>query len=131
MPPHQITQLGMARTFQNIRLFHNMSSVENVQVGMHARLKGGIWASILRTPRHRREEDGALEKARAPPLRVCGAWTTNTRRTSPTATSDGSRSRGRSPPILCILLDEPTAGMNPQETAEFTAFVGGCARSAG
>src|ERR671922_3059179 len=61
-PPHAITERGVGRTFQNIRLFQQMSALENVLVGMHARLKGGILASILRTPRIRREEHEAREK---------------------------------------------------------------------
>src|ERR1051325_7875601 len=50
LPPHKVTALGMARTFQNIRLFHNMTAQENVMVAMHSRIKGGIWRSILRPP---------------------------------------------------------------------------------
>ena len=63
MPPHKVTTLGMARTFQNIRLFHNMTALENVMVAMHSRIKGGVWASIVRTPRLRREEAGARDRA--------------------------------------------------------------------
>src|SRR5881296_1235959 len=63
-PPHTITERGIGRTFQNIRLFQNMTALENVLVGMHARLKGGILGSIVRTPRLRREESGAREKGR-------------------------------------------------------------------
>src|SRR3954470_16117656 len=63
-PPHAITELGIGRTFQNIRLFQHMTAVENVLVGMHARLKGGIVRSILRTPGVRREERQAYERAR-------------------------------------------------------------------
>ncbi len=62
-PPHAITQRGIGRTFQNIRLFQQMSALENVLVGMHARLKGGILASIVRTPRIRHEESQARERA--------------------------------------------------------------------
>src|SRR5438034_5834960 len=63
MPPHAITERGIGRTFQNIRLFQNMTALENVLVGMHARLKGGILSSIVRTPRIRREERQARERA--------------------------------------------------------------------
>ena len=55
-PPHAITELGIGRTFQNIRLFQHMTALENVLVGMHSRLKGGILGAIIRTPRVRREE---------------------------------------------------------------------------
>ena len=64
MPPHAITPLGIGRTFQNIRLFPQMTALENVLVGMHSRLKGGILGSIFGTPRLRREEREAREKAR-------------------------------------------------------------------
>src|SRR6266508_2124755 len=63
-PPHAITKLGVGRTFQNIRLFPQMTALENVLVGMHARLKGGILGSIFGLPRVRREEREAEEKAR-------------------------------------------------------------------
>src|SRR3954449_1048314 len=63
LPPHKVTHLGMARTFQNIRLFHNMTSVENVLVSMHSHIKGGVLASILGTRRVRREEEQAEKDA--------------------------------------------------------------------
>src|SRR5437016_9327726 len=62
-PPHAITKRGIGRTFQNIRLFKEMTARENVLVGMHAHLKGGIVPSILRTPRVRKEEAAARERA--------------------------------------------------------------------
>jgi branched-chain amino acid transport system ATP-binding protein len=58
-PPHAVTELGVGRTFQNIRLFPLMTALENVLVGMHARLSGGIVRSILRTPGLKREEERA------------------------------------------------------------------------
>src|SRR3989440_11439491 len=63
-PPHAITERGIGRTFQNIRLFQNMTSLENVLVGMHSRLKGGIIRSILHTPGVKREEREARQRAR-------------------------------------------------------------------
>src|SRR5919107_3024604 len=63
-PPHAITKLGIGRTFQNIRLFPQMTALENVLVGMHSRLRGGILGSIFGTPRVRREEREAHEKGR-------------------------------------------------------------------
>src|SRR5919198_166471 len=63
-PPHAITKAGIGRTFQNIRLFPQMTALENVLVGMHSRLRGGILGSIFGTPRVRREEREAGEKAR-------------------------------------------------------------------
>ena len=67
MPPHAIVERGIGRTFQNIRLFHQMTALENVLVGMHSRLKGGIFGSILCTPRVRREERDADVRARGAP----------------------------------------------------------------
>src|SRR5882724_9411700 len=64
-PPHRFTQRGIGRTFQNIRLFQNMTALENVLVGMHVRLKGTLFEAIVRTPRVRREEKEARERARA------------------------------------------------------------------
>ena len=60
LPPHAVTHLGVGRTFQNIRLFPTMTSLENVLVGMHSRIKGGIVRSVLRTPCLRREEREAF-----------------------------------------------------------------------
>src|SRR5438874_10997292 len=71
LPPHTITKLGVGRTFQNIRLFQTMTSIENVLVGMHCRLRGGIIRSILHTPGIKREERQANERAREL-LRYCG-----------------------------------------------------------
>src|SRR5215217_2299754 len=62
LPPHKVTMLGMARTFQNIRLFHNMTALENVLVAMHSRIRGGVLRSILRTPGLRKEEYEAHAK---------------------------------------------------------------------
>src|ERR687891_1130031 len=63
-PPHAIVGLGIGRTFQNIRLFAQMTAIENVLVGMHCRTSGGVFGSIIRTPRVRREEREAHERAR-------------------------------------------------------------------
>src|SRR4051795_644281 len=63
-PPHAITERGVGRTFQNIRLFQNMTALENVLVGMHARLHANLFASVLRTPGVKREEAEARERSR-------------------------------------------------------------------
>ncbi len=103
-PPHAVTHRGIGRTFQNIRLFQTMTALENVLVGMHTRLKGGIVRSILRTPGLKREERDARKRyGDQRRLEVARALATR-------------------PKLL--LLDEPTAGMNPQETTAFTGFVG-------
>jgi branched-chain amino acid transport system ATP-binding protein len=125
MPPHAITERGVGRTFQNIRLFQNMTALENVLVGMHSRLKGGIVGSIVRTPRIRREEAGARERAREL-LEYCGLRTKDDETSRNLSYGDQRRlevARALATQPKLLLLDEPTAGMNPQETADFTAFV--------
>jgi branched-chain amino acid transport system ATP-binding protein len=125
MPPHAITERGIGRTFQNIRLFQNMTALENVLVGMHARLKGGILGSIVRTPRIRREEKGAAERAREL-LHYCGLRNKDDEIARNLSYGDQRRlevARALATKPKLLLLDEPTAGMNPQETADFTAFV--------
>ncbi|HET8605887.1 MAG TPA: ABC transporter ATP-binding protein [Gaiellaceae bacterium] len=124
-PPHAITHRGVGRTFQNIRLFRNMSALDNVLVGMHGRLKGGILGSILRTPRIRREEARARERAREL-LVLCGLRSKGQLTASGLSYGDQRRlevARALATEPKLLLLDEPTAGMNPQESAEFTAFV--------
>ena len=125
MPPHAITERGIGRTFQNIRLFQNMTSLENVLVGMHCRLKGGIVSSILRTPRIRREEAQARETGREL-LAYCGLRNKDDEISRNLSYGDQRRlevARALATKPKLLLLDEPTAGMNPQETADFTAFV--------
>jgi branched-chain amino acid transport system ATP-binding protein len=124
-PPHAITQRGVGRTFQNIRLFQQMSALENVLVGMHARLKGGIVASILRTPRIRREEDEARKKGEEL-LAYCGLKGRGDVYARNLPYGDQRRlevARALATEPKLLLLDEPTAGMNPQETLDFVAFV--------
>ena len=124
-PPHAITKLGVGRTFQNIRLFPQMTAMENVLVGMHARLKGGIIGSIFGTPRVRREEREAREKAREL-LRFSGLRGVDEELTESLSYGDQRRlevARALATQPKLLLLDEPTAGMNPQETLDFTGFV--------
>ena len=124
-PPHTITKLGIGRTFQNIRLFPQMTALENVLVGMHARLRGGILGSIFGTPRVRREERDARENAREL-LRYSGLGRVDDELAENLSYGDQRRlelARALATGPKLLLLDEPTAGMNPQETATFTGFL--------
>ena len=126
-PPHAITERGMGRTFQNIRLFQNMTAIENVLVGMHSRLRGGIVGSITRFPGSPvdREEGEAREKAREL-LAFCDLHGRERLIAKELSYGDQRRlevARALATQPKLVLLDEPTAGMNPQETADFTAFV--------
>jgi branched-chain amino acid transport system ATP-binding protein len=124
-PPHAITKLGVGRTFQNIRLFPQMTALENVLVGMHARLKGGIIGSIFSLPGVRREEKEAEDKAREL-LEFSGLRNVDDELAESLSYGDQRRlevARALATQPKLLLLDEPTAGMNPQETATFTSFV--------
>jgi branched-chain amino acid transport system ATP-binding protein len=124
--PDQITALGVARTFQNIRLFGTMTAVENVMVGYHARMKAGLFRSIIRPPMTAREEWKTRQRAREMldfvglQPRVFDEISANL--------SYGDQRRVEiaralvSEPHL-LLLDEPTAGMNPQESDRLKDFM--------
>ena len=123
--PDQVTQIGISRTFQNIRLFGNVSSIDNVLMGMHTRMKAMPWHAILRTKGQREEEFKSLEKAYEL-LDYVGL--SHAARTTARNLSYGDQRRLEiaralaSEPKL-LLLDEPTAGMNPRETATMTTFI--------
>lgn len=126
LPPDLLTTFGIARTFQNIRLFNNMTVLDNILVGRHCRLKTGLLGAILRPPTAILEEREAKKKAlsmldfvglgasKAPELAKNLSYGDQRR-------LEIARALASDPKVL--LLDEPTAGMNPNETADLTRFI--------
>ena len=124
-PPHKIAAAGVARTFQNIRLFGLMTAEENVMVAMHSHMKAGIIATIIGTPSQRREEKQAREDARrlldfVGIGKMAGEYARNLSY-GDQRRLEVARALALKPKVL--LLDEPTAGMNPQESLTFINFV--------
>jgi branched-chain amino acid transport system ATP-binding protein len=124
--PNEIVTLGIGRTFQNIRLFNNMTALENVLVGMHSRMHASLIDAALRRKRHRVEEAKSREDGRKW-LRYVGLRGQDdvVARNLPYGDQrrlEIARALASEPKLL--LLDEPTAGMNPSETAEITALIG-------
>jgi branched-chain amino acid transport system permease protein len=130
--PHQVLERGIARTFQNIRLFPNLSVLENVMIGMHARLHTGPLGAVLRMPASRREEAAARE--RAGQILVLFGNRLLPRVDHPAASlsyanrrrTEIARALASQPRLL--MLDEPTAGMNPAETLELADQIKGLNR---
>jgi branched-chain amino acid transport system ATP-binding protein len=125
MSPDRITHLGISRTYQNIRLFANMTAIENVMVGQHPRLRTTLIDAVLHTPRYHGEEENALEEANRL-LRFVGliGFGDHLARNLPYGAQrrlEIARALASKPTLL--LLDEPTAGMNIQETAEMMRFI--------
>jgi branched-chain amino acid transport system ATP-binding protein len=124
-PPHAVTEAGIGRTFQNIRLFRQMTALENVLVGMHARTRGGILGSVLGLRRVRDEERRSRERGREL-LDFVGLGRHAEEFAQHLSYGDQRRlevARALATEPRLVLLDEPTAGMNPAETAAFIGFV--------
>ena len=125
LPPIEIVHKGIARTFQNIRLFHDMRVIENVLVGTHHRTKYTFWDSSLRTKRFRKEEDERVIQA----IRLLQLLKLDHRRDEYAANlpyGDQRKveiARAIATGAKLILLDEPAAGMNPQESLELMGFI--------
>jgi branched-chain amino acid transport system ATP-binding protein len=124
--PDLIMGMGVARTFQNIRLFGTMSAVENVMIGRHPRMRAGVWGAIIRPPWVTREERAVREKARELLAYVGLRDTVFEQRATELSYGDQRRveiARALASEPEVLLLDEPTAGMNPQESKALTTFM--------
>jgi len=129
LAPYQITELGIARTFQTVRLFPNMTILENAMVGQHCRGRSGVLGAIFRPPSYRAEEE-RIRKNAIEALSFFGKRLVGYRFDQPAySLSYANRrrleiARAMATEAKLLLLDEPTAGMNPRETLEMTELIG-------
>ncbi len=123
--PHEITALGMARTFQNIRLFGEMTVLENVMLGRHCRTSAGILGAILRDRRTRAEEQATVDIAYGllENVGLAQLWNEKARNLAYGAQRRLEIARALATDPGMLLLDEPAAGMNPQETQELQQLI--------
>jgi branched-chain amino acid transport system ATP-binding protein len=125
LSPDKVARMGVARTYQNIRLFKNMTAVENILMGMTPHLRSGFFGGIFRTPATMREEQAALEEARRL-LQYVGLAGRGDLMAKNLAYGDQRRleiARALASKPKVLLLDEPTAGMNPSETQATTILI--------
>ena len=123
--PDQIAALGIGRTYQNIRLFGEMTAVENVLVGRHSLLRSGVWGAFFQPPRTKREEEVALDEA-VKLLVFVGLAGREDVYAKNLPYGDQRRleiARALASKPKLLLLDEPTAGMNPSETGQLIEFI--------
>jgi branched-chain amino acid transport system ATP-binding protein len=125
LSPDKITRSGIARTYQNIRLFQNMTAIENILVGQHPRLKSSWVSALFRTRAQQNEEQAAVDEAnrllRYVGLAGMGDQLAHNLPYGAQRRLELARALASNPVLL--LLDEPTAGMNPQESAEMMRFI--------
>ncbi len=124
--PDRLVRIGIARTFQNIRLFNQMTVLDNVLVGSHSRLRAGLWGALIRPPGVRSEEQQAKMRA-LELLEYVGLGARKAQEIACNLSYGDQRrleiTRALAAEPRLLLLDEPTAGMNPNETAELTRFI--------
>jgi branched-chain amino acid transport system ATP-binding protein len=124
--PHAITEMGIARTFQNIRLFPNISAIENVMAGQHCRTKAGVLGAVFRTKSQRIEEERILREAERC-LRFMGIYEKRHELARNLPYGDQRRleiARALATDPQLLILDEPTAGMSEEESSELMHLIG-------